>query len=82
MLNLTCRVCGDNETIMCLWCQDGHNRTALHAAAFFGCTEIIELLLKHGAHVNAKDNLWLTPLHRACRNDHKVSRNLLFLFYL
>jgi len=57
---------------VCLRCQDAENRTALHAAAFSGCTEIIELLLKHGARVNAKDNLCLTALHRACRQDHKV----------
>uniref|UniRef100_A0A7N6A328 Ankyrin repeat domain 28b n=1 Tax=Anabas testudineus TaxID=64144 RepID=A0A7N6A328_ANATE len=78
--------------------QDNEKRTPLHAAAYLGDAEIIELLvladnfhyvcntlcwhlfisLTHtivfiqGARVNAKDNKWLTPLHRAvasCSED-------------
>uniref|UniRef100_A0A7N6B735 Ankyrin repeat domain 28b n=1 Tax=Anabas testudineus TaxID=64144 RepID=A0A7N6B735_ANATE len=66
--------------------QDNEKRTPLHAAAYLGDAEIIELLIlsgmfcfwfiRHywrlssvlllvGARVNAKDNKWLTPLHRA-----------------
>uniref|UniRef100_A0A671RXH9 Serine/threonine-protein phosphatase 6 regulatory ankyrin repeat subunit A-like n=1 Tax=Sinocyclocheilus anshuiensis TaxID=1608454 RepID=A0A671RXH9_9TELE len=35
------------------------------SAAYLGDAEIIELLILSGARVNAKDNKWLTPLHRA-----------------
>uniref|UniRef100_A0A7N6C4V5 Ankyrin repeat domain 28b n=1 Tax=Anabas testudineus TaxID=64144 RepID=A0A7N6C4V5_ANATE len=45
--------------------QDNEKRTPLHAAAYLGDAEIIELLILSGARVNAKDNKWLTPLHRA-----------------
>uniref|UniRef100_A0A8C1B9J1 Ankyrin repeat domain 28b n=1 Tax=Cyprinus carpio carpio TaxID=630221 RepID=A0A8C1B9J1_CYPCA len=48
--------------------QDCEKRTPLHAAAYLGDAEIIELLIlsgMKGARVNAKDNKWLTPLHRA-----------------
>jgi len=55
-----------------VWYQDVDNRSALHAAAYFGCAEIIKLLLRKGARVNAKDNQWLTALHRACQHDHQV----------
>uniref|UniRef100_A0A7N8YNE5 Serine/threonine-protein phosphatase 6 regulatory ankyrin repeat subunit A-like n=1 Tax=Mastacembelus armatus TaxID=205130 RepID=A0A7N8YNE5_9TELE len=56
--------------------QDNEKRTPLHAAAYLGDAEIIELLILSGKHhrarVNAKDNKWLTPLHRAvasCSED-------------
>ncbi|KAJ3609681.1 hypothetical protein NHX12_024194 [Muraenolepis orangiensis] len=45
--------------------QDVEKRTPLHAAAYLGNAEIMELLILSGARVNAKDNKWLTPLHRA-----------------
>uniref|UniRef100_A0AAZ3RH15 Serine/threonine-protein phosphatase 6 regulatory ankyrin repeat subunit A n=1 Tax=Oncorhynchus tshawytscha TaxID=74940 RepID=A0AAZ3RH15_ONCTS len=45
--------------------QDNEKRTPLHAAAYLGDAEILELLILSGARVNAKDNKWLTPLHRA-----------------
>lgn len=47
-------------------------RTALHAAAFCGDSQIAELLIAYSARVNAKDNRWLTPLHRACCNKRDV----------
>uniref|UniRef100_A0A8C9SQD7 Ankyrin repeat domain 28 n=1 Tax=Scleropages formosus TaxID=113540 RepID=A0A8C9SQD7_SCLFO len=52
--------------------SDNEKRTPLHAAAYLGDSEIIELLILSGARVNAKDNKWLTPLHRAvasCSED-------------
>uniref|UniRef100_A0A8C2H5X9 Uncharacterized protein n=1 Tax=Cyprinus carpio TaxID=7962 RepID=A0A8C2H5X9_CYPCA len=45
--------------------EDCEKRTPLHAAAYLGDAEIIELLILSGARENAKDNKWLTPLHRA-----------------
>ena len=38
----------------------------IHIAAGDGKAEIVELLLRHGANVNAKDEDGRTPLHRAC----------------
>jgi ankyrin repeat protein len=52
--------------------QDVEKRTALHAAAFCGESEIAELLIASTARVNAKDNRWLTPLHRACCSKKEV----------
>ncbi|XP_045073026.1 serine/threonine-protein phosphatase 6 regulatory ankyrin repeat subunit A-like [Coregonus clupeaformis] len=52
-------------TLLCSSLQDNEKRTLLHAAAYLGDAEIIELLILSGARVNAKDNKWLTPLHRA-----------------
>jgi hypothetical protein len=39
--------------------------TPLHAAAITGHTDILALLLKHGANVDARDGMVQTPLHRA-----------------
>ncbi|XP_038848776.1 serine/threonine-protein phosphatase 6 regulatory ankyrin repeat subunit A-like [Salvelinus namaycush] len=44
---------------------DNEKRTPLHAAAYLGDTEILELLILSGARVNAKDNKCLNTLHRA-----------------
>ncbi|XP_076293144.1 uncharacterized protein LOC143215159 isoform X1 [Lasioglossum baleicum] len=58
--------------------EDKKQRTLLHAAAYMGDSKIVELLLLHGAAVNAKDKKWLTPLHRACcSGNHEVVHVLL-----
>eukprot|EP00063_Salmo_salar_P069356 XP_014044191.1 PREDICTED: serine/threonine-protein phosphatase 6 regulatory ankyrin repeat subunit A-like [Salmo salar] len=44
--------------------QDNEKRTPLHAAAYLGDTEILELLILSGARVNDKDKC-LNTLHRA-----------------
>ncbi|KAI4180245.1 MAG: hypothetical protein L6R41_007353, partial [Letrouitia leprolyta] len=41
-------------------------RTPLHAAAINGDETMAELLIRHGAHVEAKDGDLMTPLHHAC----------------
>ncbi len=44
---------------------NGDGATLLHAAAFEGRKETVELLLRHGADVNAVDFGGMTPLHHA-----------------
>jgi hypothetical protein len=44
--------------------------TPLHAAAHLGHLEIAELLLRHGADVNARGDGGDTPLHEAANNGH------------
>ena len=44
--------------------------TPLHAAAYAGDPAIAELLIEHGADVNAKSELLVTPLHAAAEEDH------------
>jgi uncharacterized protein len=43
----------------------GIGDTALHLAAIGGHVKVAEVLLAHGANVNATDGSKLTPLHRA-----------------
>jgi len=44
----------------------GHeNRTVLHMACTRGAVNDVEILLRGGAHVNAKDDVGHTPLHCA-----------------
>ncbi|NXY57368.1 ANR52 phosphatase, partial [Callaeas wilsoni] len=52
---------------------DQERRTPLHAAAYIGDVAILELLILSGANVNAKDTVWLTPLHRAAASRHEVA---------
>lgn len=52
---------------------DSEKRSPLHVAAFAGFADTVEILITEGkARVNAKDNHWLTPLHRACRSSSEV----------
>lgn len=54
---------------------DDHGLTPLHQAAYWGETEITELLIKAGANVNAENNGkgW-TPLHSAAVSGGMLSR--------
>ncbi|XP_058699354.1 CARD- and ANK-domain containing inflammasome adapter protein-like [Poecile atricapillus] len=45
-------------------------KTALHIAAEYGHGELINLLLSHGAAINASDSSKDTALHCACRAGH------------
>jgi ankyrin repeat protein len=57
----------------------GHrDETALLTAAFWGRYEIAEMLIEHGANVNAKAKEGVAPLHEAARMGHvKLARLLL-----
>ncbi|WCR58016.1 ankyrin repeat domain-containing protein [Wolbachia endosymbiont of Ctenocephalides felis wCfeJ] len=45
--------------------KDNMERTALHYAAYFNDTDMVELLLRAGADIDAQDNLGRTALHYA-----------------
>ncbi|NXC19742.1 ANR27 protein, partial [Corythaeola cristata] len=48
--------------------QDGF--TPLHMAALHGHSELVSLLLKHGASISAKNAKHAVPLHLACQKGH------------
>ena len=51
--------------------------TPLHAAASHGRTDTIQLLLRHGAAVNAAPSAGITPLHVAAKSGHAQATALL-----
>ena len=51
--------------------------TPLHSIADSGQTEAAEVLLSHGASIDAKDSLGRTPLHRAANSGQKKMAELL-----
>ena len=58
--------------------KDNTDGTALHAAAYSGYVNCVELLVEFGACVNAVDKLQHTPLFRACEMGHtEVVHNLI-----
>lgn len=58
--------------------RDSEGRTALHVASWQGCTELVDLLLKHGANPNAQDKAGRPPLHSVAWTDNaEVGRRLL-----
>lgn len=44
---------------------------ALHIAALHGQAHLVDLLIQHGAVVNASDYLGYTPLHLACQKGYQ-----------
>ncbi|KAM6494777.1 Ankyrin repeat-containing domain protein [Amanita muscaria] len=46
--------------------EHGTKGTALHFASYFGHTDVIKLLLKRNAYVDARNAVTGTPLHAAC----------------
>lgn len=57
---------------------DGLNRTTLlHAACRRGSTDIVELLLTHGANAGLSDHKGNVPLAEACRNGHLTTVEVL-----
>jgi ankyrin repeat protein len=57
--------------------KDGEGNTSLHRAAANGHKDVAELLLAHGADVNARDNDSVTPLQEAAAYGHKDVAELL-----
>uniref|UniRef100_A0A4X2JU30 VPS9 domain-containing protein n=1 Tax=Vombatus ursinus TaxID=29139 RepID=A0A4X2JU30_VOMUR len=56
--------------------QDGF--TPLHVAVLHGRTDLVSLLLKHGANVDARNVNRAVPLHLACQKGHfQVVKNLM-----
>lgn len=51
--------------------RDLEGRTPLHIAAWQGHTAMVELLLRHGADVNATDREQRTPLQSAAWQGHE-----------
>ncbi|KAI8498597.1 Unconventional myosin-XVI [Branchiostoma belcheri] len=47
-----------------------YGRTALHLASWNGQTGVVELLIQHGANLEARDKNGWTTLHLACRYGH------------
>ncbi len=47
-----------------------YETTALHKAAYYGHKDVVELLLRYGAVVNAEDSDKATPLHQAVYAGH------------
>ncbi|XP_065178803.1 ankyrin repeat domain-containing protein 27-like [Sycon ciliatum] len=45
--------------------------TSLHVASLHGRRHVVQLLLRHGAMVNCKNNAKQTPLHLACQYNHQ-----------
>lgn len=57
--------------------RDQLGRTPLHWAAAAGHSNVGELLLTKGAHVNARDRRNYTPLTWACFEDNQAVADLL-----
>jgi len=45
--------------------------SALHRAAYFNRLEAVRFLIEHGANVNARNNIGMTPLHYAALCGHR-----------
>eukprot|EP00730_Choanoeca_flexa_P005154 TRINITY_DN11889_c0_g1_i5.p1 TRINITY_DN11889_c0_g1~~TRINITY_DN11889_c0_g1_i5.p1 ORF type:complete len:1155 (+),score=258.36 TRINITY_DN11889_c0_g1_i5:48-3512(+) len=58
-----------DPTAATVFSRDHEGRTALHISSRFGHVEVSQLLLKHGAVVDATDYNNATPLHLACKRD-------------
>jgi ankyrin repeat protein len=60
--------------------QDEEGRSPLHLAAQRGNIELITLLLKHGAHINVRDNRGYTPVQEAETSGNEAAARLMRAF--
>jgi PAS domain S-box-containing protein len=58
---------------------DSAGRTALHLAAAQGHADVVDILVKHGATLDAHDHVGRTPLHDAAAHDQPESVDLLLV---
>lgn len=58
-------------------CRDSNGQTPLSKAAESGSLAVVELLLSHGADVNAEDKNNITPLMKAVENGHEEVAQML-----
>lgn len=56
-----------------------NRQTVLHHAAMHADLEVVELLIRQGANINAKDRWGLTPLFYALKNQNHSFANLLYI---
>ena len=57
--------------------SDSDGKTALHLAAEFDYPDVIRVLVKHGAHINARGNDRETPLHTAVSRGSSLAIRVL-----
>ncbi|UYV66639.1 TNKS2, partial [Cordylochernes scorpioides] len=57
--------------------EEGRQSTPLHFAAGYNRVSVVEILLRHGGDVHAKDKGGLVPLHNACSYGHYEVAELL-----
>ena len=55
-------------------CRKDH-WTPLHFASHYGKSETVQLLLDHGANINAEDNLLKIPLHHVAAGQYVVEED-------
>ncbi|XP_067652042.1 ankyrin repeat domain-containing protein 27-like [Haliotis asinina] len=70
-----------NSNLVTAYTRDTRGYTALHIAASCGQAQLIDVLVKHGAVVDATDYLGLTPLHLACQKGFQSTMLLLLHFH-
>nr|XP_020471416.1 ankyrin repeat domain-containing protein 27 isoform X2 [Monopterus albus] len=70
----------NDPSIITLFSRDDRGYTPLHAAAVCGQAQLIDVLVRKGAPVNATDYHALTPLHLACQRGYQ-GVTLLLLHY-
>ena len=71
---------GDGNFFFSPWIYNAGGLVPLHNACSFGHTDVVTLLLKHGANPNTRDNWSYTPLHEAAiKGKAEVCIGLIFL---
>uniref|UniRef100_A0A8C5HQQ6 VPS9 domain-containing protein n=1 Tax=Gouania willdenowi TaxID=441366 RepID=A0A8C5HQQ6_GOUWI len=70
----------NDPSVITPFSRDERGYTPLHAAATCGQAQLIDLLVRKGASVNATDYHSLTPLHQACQRGYQ-GVTLLLLHY-